>query len=72
MKLWYFHEFVKLFELFCQVLVLDPVTADHLDFRVAHVRVGLSDDHHVPSLMRLMYYDQSEFWSRYDISLEIE
>jgi hypothetical protein len=34
--------------------------------------VGLCDDRHVPSLMWLMYCDQSGFWFRYDISLEIE
>jgi hypothetical protein len=72
MKLWYFHEFVKLFAPFGQVLALDPITAEHLDFHVARVRVGLCDDRHVPSLMWLIYYDQSSFWSQYDISLEIE
>jgi hypothetical protein len=63
---------VKLFAPFGQVLALDPITAEYLDFRVARVRVGLCDDRHVPSLMWLMYCDQSGFWSRYDISLEIE
>lgn len=43
-KLWFFHEFVKLFEPYGQVLVLDPATLDHIDFRVARVRVGLCDD----------------------------
>jgi hypothetical protein len=43
MKLWFFHEFVKLFEPYSQVLALDQATAEHLDFRMARVRVGLCD-----------------------------
>jgi Domain of unknown function (DUF4283) len=61
MKLWYFYEFVKLFEPFGQVLVLDPATADQLDFRVARMRVGLCDDRHIPTLMWIMYCDQGGF-----------
>jgi hypothetical protein len=49
---------VKLFEPFRQVLALDPATADHLDFHVARVRVGLCDDRHIPALIWIMYCDQ--------------
>jgi hypothetical protein len=55
MKLWYFHEFVRLFEPYCQVLTLDPVTADHLDFRVARVRVGLCDNRDLSALLWMLY-----------------
>jgi hypothetical protein len=42
---------VKLFAPIGQVLAFDPTTAEHLDLRVAHVRMGMCDDRHVPSLM---------------------
>jgi hypothetical protein len=68
MKLWYFHEFVHLFEPYGQVLAFDLATTNHLDFRVARVRVGLCDDQ-IPPPIWLMYYDQGGFWSHYDVSL---
>ena len=41
--LWYFHDFVRLFEPYGQVLALDPATANHEDFRVARVKVRVYD-----------------------------
>jgi Domain of unknown function (DUF4283) len=51
MKLWYFHEFARIFEPYGQVLVLDPATVDNIDFRVACVRVGLCDKQDLPALL---------------------
>jgi Domain of unknown function (DUF4283) len=72
MKLWYFYEFAHLFEPYGQVLALDSVTADHIDFRVARVCVGLCDNRDLPALLWMLYCDQSGFWSHFDVSLEIE
>jgi hypothetical protein len=48
MKLWFFHEFVKLFEPYGQVLALDQATTGHLDFHATCVKIGLYDDRHIP------------------------
>jgi hypothetical protein len=44
---------------------------DYLDFRFARVRVRPCDGQ-IPPLIWLMYCDQDDFWSRYDVLLEIE
>jgi Domain of unknown function (DUF4283) len=72
MKLWFFHEFTHLFEPFGQVLALDPATAEHLDFRVARVRVGLCAATQLPSMQWVMYCDPQGYWTRYDVSMEVE
>jgi uncharacterized membrane protein YgcG len=72
MKVWYFHEFAHLFEPYRQVLALDPSTTDHIDFRVARVRVSSCDNRDLSAQLWILYYDQSGFWSRFDVSLEIE
>lgn len=72
MKLRYFHEFAHLSEPYGQVLALDPETTDHIDFRVARVRVGLCDDWLLPPLSWILYCDQSGYWNRYDIEMEVE
>jgi uncharacterized membrane protein YgcG len=72
MKVWYFHEFAHLFEPYGQVLALDPATTDHIDFRVARVRVSLCDNRDLSAQLWILYYDQSGFWSRFDVPLEIE
>jgi hypothetical protein len=72
MKLWYFHEFSRLFEPYGQVLALNPATTDHIDFRVTLVRMGLCDNRDLSVLLWMLYCDQSGFWSCFDVSLEIE
>jgi Domain of unknown function (DUF4283) len=72
MKLWFFHEFTHLFEPFGQVLAMDPATAEHLDFRVARVRVRLCEATQLPPLQWVMYCDPQGYWTRYDVSMEVE
>jgi Domain of unknown function (DUF4283) len=72
MKLWFFHEFARLFEPYGQVLALDQDIAEHVDFRVAHVRVGLCDAMHLPPLQWILYCDPNGFWTRYDVTMEVE
>lgn len=72
MKLWFFHEFVCLFEPYGQMMALDPATAKHLDFHAAQIRVGLCDDRHIPNLSWIMYYDQNGYWTRYDVAVKVE
>jgi hypothetical protein len=72
MKLWFFHEFARLLEPFGQVLALNPATAEHTDFRVARVRVGLCDAIQLPPLQWIMYYDPNAFWTRYDVGMKVK
>jgi hypothetical protein len=52
--------------------VLDPATVDNINFRVACVYVGLCDKHDLSALLWILYCDNSGFWSRFDVSMEIE
>jgi hypothetical protein len=72
MKLWFFHEFSYLFEPYGQVLALDQAIAEHIDFRVARVRVGFCDTVQLPLLQWITYCDPNEFWPRYDVLMEVE
>jgi Domain of unknown function (DUF4283) len=72
MKLWFFHEFARLFEPYGQVLALDPDTVEHVDFKVARVRVGLYNVMHLPPLTCILYCDPNGFWTHHDVSMEIE
>jgi Domain of unknown function (DUF4283) len=72
MKLWFFNEFVHLFELYGQVLALAPEIAEHTDFRVAWVRVGFCDTVQLSLLQWITYYDPNGFWTRYDVSMVVK
>jgi hypothetical protein len=72
MKLWFFHEFSHLFEPYGQVLALDHATAEYTDFRIARVRVGFCDTVKLPPMHWITYCDPNGFWTRYNISMEVE
>jgi hypothetical protein len=51
---------------------MDQATTEHLDFRVARVRVGLCEATQLPPLQWVMYCDPQGYWTRYDVSMEVE
>jgi hypothetical protein len=61
MKLWFFHEFARLFEPYGHVLALDPNTAKHVDFRATRVRMGLCAAMYLPQLTWILYCDPNGF-----------
>jgi hypothetical protein len=72
MKLWFFHEFARLFEPYGHILTLDPNTADMLIFGQQEYVWSFCDAMHLPQLTWILYCDPNGFWTQYDVTMEIE
>jgi hypothetical protein len=54
------------------VVARDLETAEHKDFRVIRVWVGFCDIVQLPPPQWFTYCDSNVFWTRYDVSIEVE